>query len=71
MDLARVHRPGQYLIKACFRFSSETVAVVLFSTGGINMRSRPMGDRIAKNKKWLVPVEDLSRIFSDLSVHKH
>lgn len=31
MDLARVHDPGLYVIKACFKFDSINVVVVLFS----------------------------------------
>ena len=39
VDLARVHLPGQYLIKVCFKFGSKIVVVVLFSTYGFNKSS--------------------------------
>lgn len=35
VDLTRVHHPGQYLIKTCFKFGSKIVVVILLWTNRI------------------------------------
>lgn len=63
MNLVKVHHPGPYLMKACFRFGLKTMVVILFSTDDFSTSPSISNEQEVLGAEWDISVLTLKPWF--------